>query len=63
MGHGLLADYEDFPHVVSSEEEFDRGKITEEGFDVAIVEDALQTESIADSSMDGTSRSTAGLAP
>ena len=56
-----LADYEDFPHVVAGQEKLDRGEIAEESFNVAIVEDALQAEALADRSMKGSGRSTTGF--
>jgi hypothetical protein len=39
-----LADHQHFTDVIAREEEFDRGEIAEEGFDVAVVEHALQLE-------------------
>src|ERR1700733_2407325 len=42
-----LANDEHFSHVVARQEELDRGEVAEEGFDVAVVEDPLQVEAIA----------------
>jgi len=34
--------HQHFPHIIPREEELDGGEVAEEGFDVAVVEDALQ---------------------
>src|SRR5579864_9324511 len=47
------ADDQHFPDVVAGEEEFDGGEVAEEGFDVAVVEDALQAEAFANGGVNG----------
>src|SRR5271165_1559347 len=51
-----------FPHIVAGQEEFDGGEVAEQGFDVAVVEDALQAETLVDGGVDGSSWAAAGLA-
>jgi hypothetical protein len=53
---------EHFPHVIAGEKEFNGGEIAEEGFDVAVVKDALQAKAVADRGMDSSSRSAARFA-
>ncbi len=47
-GMNQLPHHQHFPDIVPSEEELNGGEVAEEGFDVAIVEDALQAETIGD---------------
>ena len=57
-----LAHHQHFPDIVASEEEFDGGKVAEEGFDVAVVENALQAEAFANGGVNGACGSAAGFA-
>ena len=58
----VLTNDEHFPDVISGEEELDAGEVAEEGFDVAVVEDALQVEAVANGGVDCAGGASAGFA-
>ena len=59
---GVSAHDQNFPDVIAGEEEFNRGEVAEERFDMAVVEDALQAEALGDGGVNGARGSAAGFA-
>ena len=41
---GSLSNYKDFSHIIAGEKKLERSVVVEKIFDVAVIEDALQTE-------------------
>ena len=53
---------QNFPHIISGQEKFDGGEVAEQGLNVAVIEDALEAESVANCGVNRSSGPAASLA-